>query len=222
MFMSSLSERITVEQLGFMLKCHDHIQKVGAVVLIKIEDQPEQVTEYYMSQDQIERPLQQWWKHRYRPKFLQHYMEYAVARPAMHLEATKRYILMNDILSVSILEFAADTVSQMHEMLQKSRLVPRLTQKAFSAYIRSMIPFITDQDCDRFYRATVSKTVERMEVSQKAFRKLFAAGSILSALEDSLEQDPRLMELLETVGNEWVRHKDRLILIRQYFATLSR
>jgi hypothetical protein len=30
------------------------------------------------------------------------------------------------------------------------------------------------------------------------------------------------MELLETVGNEWVRHKDMLVLIRHYFAKLSK
>jgi hypothetical protein len=221
MFMSALAEGITVEQLCFMLKCREHIMKVGAVVSLRIEDQQDQVTEFYLSQDQIESALLRWWKHRYRPRILQHCMEYAVARPSMHLEATKRYIAMNDILSVSILEFAADTISQMHELLQRSRLVPRLTQKPFCEYIRSMIPFATDQDCDRFYRATVSKTCARTDVTQKAFRSLFAAGSILYVHEEAIEQAVGLKELLNAVGEEWNNHKNMLILIRKYFEKLS-
>jgi hypothetical protein len=221
MFMSALAEGITVEQLAFMLKCRDHIMKVGTVVSLRVGDQQDQVTEYYVSQDQIESALLRWWKHRYRPRILQHCMEYAVARPAMHLEATKRYIAMNGILSVMILEFAADTIAQMHELLQRSRLVPRLAQSPFGEFIRSMLPFATDQDCDRFYRATVSKTCLRTEVSQKKFRALFAAGSILYAHEEQPEQEIGLKELRETVGQEWNNRKDMIVLIRKFFEKLS-
>lgn len=221
MFMNALYEKINVEQLCFMLKCRDFILKVGAVVSTKTEDQTEQIIDYYLSQDQIEPALRKWWKFRYQPSVLQHCMEYAVARPAVHLEATKRYIAMNDILSVCVQDFAVDTVNQMNELLQKSRIVPRLSQDKFIKFMKSLIPYISKQDCDRFYRATVSKSAQRVDIATDDFIIAFKNGSILNAHEESPEQDVKLEELLESIKDQWEKKKEMLMIILKYFEKLS-
>jgi hypothetical protein len=220
--MSALSETITVEQLAFILKCRDHIMKIGAVVQVRDDDKSDPITVYYLSQDQVESSLHKWWKTRYRPRILQHCMDFAVARPAIHLEATKRYVSMNDILVVSMMEFSVDMLTQMHELLQISRFVPRMTQRPFVQFIRSMIPTATDMDCDRFYRDAVSKigTMERRDISQKAFRTIFRAGSILY-IDGPEVPDLRLIELLVAVADEWNKREGSLVGIRKYFNELS-
>jgi hypothetical protein len=218
MFMTALNEDITVEQLAFMLKCRDTIMKVGVVVGMRSADQVEIVPAYFLNQDQLRSALQQWWMHRYKQRILQHCLEFAVAPPAMHLDSTKRYVAMSDVLAVAVMEFADDTLAQMHELLLKSRIVPRFTQQRFCGFIRSMIPYATDQDCDKFYRATVSKAtgIERIDISQKVFCQRFAAGSILYAHEDT-KPDHRLMALLAVAREEWGSAQGRLVAIRKYF-----
>jgi hypothetical protein len=85
-----------------------------------------------------------------------------------------------------------------------------------------MIPFASDQDCDKFYRATVcNPAVKRKEVSQRAFAARFAAGSILYAHENG-EPDSREAELLAFVLQEWQKTKAKLIAIRKHFETVGR
>jgi hypothetical protein len=218
LFMGALTEEIPIEQVAFMLKCRDTIMKVGVVVGVRSADQSEIIPAFFMNQDQLQSALEQWWMYRYHPRILQHCLEFAVAPPAQHLDSTKRYVAMTDILVVSVMEFGRDIVSQMHELLLQSRIIPRLGRRDFCQFICSLIPYATDQDLDKFYRATVSSAtgLTRSAISQKAFARKFTTGSILFAQEKS-GPDPRLEELLEVVRQEWKRSEGRLVALRKHF-----
>ena len=221
MFQDALLENIDVEQLCFMLICRDYIMKVGAVVAYKTDDMPEQITQFYLSQDQIETALHIWWKDRYNERFYPRIMNFAVARPALHLEAMKRYVSMSDILSVMVDEYLVDKLDRMNELLLNTRIAPRVNHDEFVARIKKLIPQATDADIDRFFRATVTKSGERKEISKEDFAQDFLENSLLFKHEEHVEIDLKTDELLETIQDQWDQRKEQLTLMVNYFEGYS-
>jgi hypothetical protein len=215
-FMDALAGNITVEQLSFMLKCRDDVLKIGALVSRKTDEPTEQIPDYYLSQDQLKSALKSWWQHRFSPAFVAHAMQSAVPRPAPHLEATKRYVAMNHILAGVITDFSKDTTARMIELLQKSRLNPRLMPKEFAAFMKSLIPYATDDDCDAFYRATVSKSVERTDISHVTFKYIFTVGSVLYR-DRPIQSDDGLTELLVVIERQWADRKSFVTTVLNRF-----
>lgn len=216
-FMNAVDEVIAAESLCFALKCRDDVLKIGAVVNRRADDQNEQVTEYYLSQDQIAVCLPKWWKKRYRNAILECVMEKSIARPAAHLEAIKRYVSLNDIVATMADEFLKDNIARMHELLQQARITPRLSESGFYQFFRSMMPYLSDLQCRDLYRSTVLKTPVRIDVSQRKFKRVFRAQSLLYSQEQEKQSDGNLDDLFYSVKEEWDSKRNLLIMIRKFF-----
>ena len=107
-------------------------------------------------------------------------------------------------------EFIRDKVDQMSNLLLHTRIVPRISSDKFARLVRKLIPSITKDDLDRFYRATVTKSVtERREITVSEFIDEFKAKSILFALDEQPEADIKMDELLETVREQFARRRDQ-------------
>ena len=221
MFYKALTEEIDIEQLCFMLICRDLILKIGAVVTIKNDDSPEQVSEFYLSQDQLEQALHKWWRDRYNPKFYTRLMTFAVSRPATYLEAMKRYVSAADILFVMVDEFQKDKIERMYELLASTRITPRILQKDFINLMNDLVPHLTDDDYDRFFRATVTKTLNRREISKEDFSHEFLNGSLLFVHDDLNEIDLKQDELLETITEQWNTRREKITLMVNYFEGIA-
>ena len=220
-FMDAVDEKIAAEPLCFALKCRDDVLKIGAVVNRRADDQNEQMTDYYLSQDQVFVCLPKWWKKRYRNTILQRVMDLSISRPAPHLEAVKRYVSLNDIFATMADEFLKDNIARMHELLQQGRITPRLSESGFFKFFRSMMPYLSDLDCRNLYRSTVVKTPIRVDVSQRKFRRVFRSQSLLASEDSPPEPDGKLDDLLYSVKEEWNKKKNMFTLIRKLFENLS-
>ena len=220
-FMDAVDEKIAAEPLCFALKCRDDVLKIGAVVNRRADEENEQMTDYYLSQDQVFVCLPKWWKKRYRNTILQRVMDLSIARPAPHLEAVKRYVSLNDIFATMADEFLKDNIARMHELLHQGRIIPRLSEPGFFKFFRSMMPYLSDLDCRNLYRSTVVKTPIRVDVSQRKFRRVFRSQSLLASEDAPPERDGKLDDLLYSVKEEWNKKKNMFTLIRKFFEGLS-
>ena len=223
MFMKYIEKRLTLEQLTFMLKCRNYIQKVGALVTVKNDQNNsndrnnEPTTEYFLSQDQLEPALRRWWKYRYNGQMLHLCIDAGVSRPAAHLDATKRYVSSYNVLSICVNEFKKDEINRLSELFGKSRLVPRLKPDDFVVFVKRIIPYVTKSDCDTFYRATVSKSFERKDISHDDFIKAFKSSSILYAKEEKVQQDIQIEELVSTIVDQYDQQKVTIDSILSHF-----
>jgi hypothetical protein len=215
--MVALNEEIDADQLGFMLKCRDYIMKVGCVVSTMAEGQSELIPEFYLNSDQMESSLKMWWRHRYRPEFLSHVLEYAVSRPAAYLDATKRYISMNDIMSAVCEDFVKDNFARMLELLQKTRISPRPERPEFIGLMKSLLWNASDEDLERCYRTGIAKQYERIEVSARKFVRLFRRGSVLYGVYEEQEVDIDWGALLAVFAAEWERKGPLLKVMIRFF-----
>jgi len=222
LFMQALYEYIDVEQLCFMLICRDSIIKSGSVVSLKLEDQSEQITEYYLNQDQLKVLLQKWWKDRFDIRVYNKVMEHAISRPAVHLEAIKRYVSMNDILKVTVGQYKLDLTHQIQELLMKTRIVPRISREDFRKLLLSLLPTLSDEDISKFYRITVIKNLHRLDVSEDEFAIKFRQGSLLLVRNEKPENDIRQEELMETIKDQWNTKKDELSQMVNFFDQFSK
>lgn len=113
-------------------------------------------------------------------------------------------------------EFIRDKVDQMSDLLLHTRIVPRISSDKFARLVRKLIPSVTKADLDRFYRATVTKSVsDRREITASDFIEEFKERSILFALDEQSEVDLKMDELLETVRDQFARRREQFERIIQ-------
>ncbi|KAK8891901.1 hypothetical protein M9Y10_029123 [Tritrichomonas musculus] len=221
LFVDFLDENLTEDQFAFFLVCRKDCLKNGSSVQVRTRDSMEKFNEFYLTVDQVETLLQKWWQNRYQKKFYLRILDFSVPRPAIHLEATKRYIATSDILLQCIQDYADDNAARLGELLLATRIVPRLKMPDFCKLVKSLIPDLSSEKVDSFYRATVSKGVGRREVSTDQLVDLFLAGSILVSIysnsEDSFKFNAQNSEVMETVKEEFARYSPQFSKILEFF-----
>lgn len=222
LFNDALTGNIDVEQLCFMLICRDFIMKIGACVSIKNDAGAEETTEFYLSQDQLEPALRKWWKYRYNERLYPRLMTLAVARPAIHLEAMKRYVSMSNILTVMVEEYQRDKIDRMYELLCETRILPRISHAEFLFLMKELIPKATHDDTNNFFRATVTKSIKRREISKEDFAIEFLNGSYNFLHDEDIDIESSNDELLEAIKKEWEANHEMINTCIAYFEGLSK
>ena len=223
MFTSFLDETYNKDQLSFFLKIRADCIKIGCSVTIKTRDQLETFNEYYLSQDQLEKLLPIWWEERYQRSLYLEILEYSIARPAIHLEATKRYVAMHDILNVCINTYEKDTILRLNELLLSYRIVPRLNLEDFNNLMIQLIPILTKKQIEDFYRSTVTKSKQRSDISKKQFIKLFKDSCFIYKIQNNIEikNNFEITEIHEAVSQAWFQQKSKIMMMIDYFQAQS-
>ncbi|OHT08339.1 hypothetical protein TRFO_04971 [Tritrichomonas foetus] len=217
MFVDFIDEKYNEEQLAFFLLCRKDCLKIGCSVHVRSRDQLESYNEYYLSLDQIELLLPKWWHDRYQRKFYLKLLDFSVPRPAVHLESTKRYVAMHDILMQCVLDYSDDTIERLHEILLECRIVPRMKMPEFTKLMKSLIPDLKQQQVMDFYRATVTKGSDRKEVTVNQFIDLFFQSSILMAICHSNNTALGDRDMIEAVKNEYYKNSKQFIKLLDFF-----
>lgn len=221
MFVDFLDEKYDDEQLAFFLMCRSDCLKVGCSVQTRTRDQVEEFNEYYLSIDQVEELQPKWWKHRYNRKLYLRILDFSVPRPAIHLESTKRYVSMYDILYTTVLQYYEDTIQRLNEILLDNRLKPRLKTDQLTRLLLVLIPTLTSVQLNEFYRASVTRGRTRSVVTVNQFVKKFYDSSILIPPEIIENHDVADQELLESVSEEWARNNQMFTTILDFFKAQS-
>jgi len=223
MFSGFLNEKYNAEQLAFYLRCRADCIKIGCSVTVRTRDQLETFNEYYLSQDQLESILPSWWEERYQKSLLQEILEYSVARPAIHLESTKRYIAMHDVLNVCINAYEKDTISRLNELLLSYRIVPRINIIKFNELMLSLIPVLTPKQIEDFYRSAVTKSKHRLEISKDKFIKMFQSSCFVrrDRKKEMKKAAKKVEQTHESVSHAWFEKKSHLMMIMDYFVVQS-
>lgn len=220
-FVDFLDEKLNEEQLAFYLVCRKDCLKVGSSVQVRTREHLEKYNEFYLTVDQVENLLPKWWQNRYQRKFYLKMLDFSIPRPAIHLEATKRYIAMSELLNQCILDFTEDNITRLGELLLSTRIVPRQKMPEFSKLMKSMIPDLSNDKIVSFYRSTVSKGFERKEVSPKQLKQLFLEDSILNTIySSSVESDLRCFEdeeVISTAKEELAKFSSQFNKILDFF-----
>jgi hypothetical protein len=203
MFVSFLDEQFSTEQLAFFLLCRSDCLKVGSAVTVTTRDQVETYNEYFVSDDQVRIALEIWWKDRNRLEFFNSIIECSVSRPAVHLEATKKYVGMHDILLSSVLMYADDKLRKLRECLAETRITPRLNQMHFNRLLKTLIPELTEQDLAEFHKATVMQGKRRANVPVQAFVQKFKGNSVLRNKRGGIEQSDENLDVFNIVLERW-------------------
>ncbi|OHS93096.1 hypothetical protein TRFO_40597 [Tritrichomonas foetus] len=220
-FVGFLDEVFNAEQLAFFLIGRSDCLKVGSSVTIFTRDQIEKCSELFLSNDQIETYMRIWWLGRYRKSFYNSVLELSQMRPSIHLEATKRYCAMHDILLKNIIFYAEDAVDRLHDLLLQHRITPRLTLPQFNKLMKLMIPSLTQQQLADFYRATVTKAKQRTNISLDDFVNEFNATSILINRYEKVIEEGNNEEMLRTVEQLWNQKRVELLQVYEFFASQS-
>jgi hypothetical protein len=156
-----------------------------------------------MSDDQIRMALEIWWKDRNRLEFFNSIIEYSVPRPAIHLEATKKYVGMYDVLLSSVLMYANDKVRRLRELLRETRITPRLDKVGFNRLLKTLIPELTEQDLAEFHKSSVIQGRRRGNMPMKAFVQKFEDNSISRKHQGGIEQTDEDLDVFKVVLEKW-------------------
>lgn len=224
MFSKFIDENYDEEQLALYLKARSDCMKTGFIVTIQTRDLPESYNEFYLSQDQTEILLKSWWIERYKKHYFTDILHFAISRPAAHLDVSKRYIAMHDILYKVVEEYGNDLQLRIGEMLMKYRIVPRIRGKDFCRFIRRMLPISSDEQIEKLYRNTTLKSAERTDVNEDEFATMFREQCLIYrwVREDiggntGNRSDNQIVH--RTVRNLYERLKPRIMEISEYFNT---
>lgn len=216
-FVAFLDEKMTTEQLAFFLIARADCLNVGSAVSLYTRDGLETYNEYYIDVEQMELLMPLWWSDRLKQKYIDSITELSVSRPAVHLEATKRYLAMHDILIKLVIFYAEDSVARLSEMLKLYRLKPRPTKEQFETIMRKMVKVLTDQDLEELYRSTILKSVERENISAKKFIRNFEATSLLVKRRKYEYEENQDIELNIAVEEQWNLMKADLERVFEFF-----
>ena len=217
MFVGFLDEKLTTEQLAFFLVARADCLNIGSAVSLYTRDGLETYNEYYIDVEQMKLLMPLWWGDRLKQRYIDSIMELSVSRPAVHLEATKRYLAMHDILLKLIIFYAEDSIVRLNEMLRMYRIKPRQTREQFDELMKKLVKVLTKQDLEDLYRATVTKTTERENVSRKKFIRLFEQSSLLVKRRKFEFEENQDVELNAAVEEQWNLMKDDLEKIFDFF-----
>lgn len=220
MFSAFIEEIYSAEQMAFFLRARQECMKIGAPVPVKTRDQLEVYNEYYLSEDQIENELIKWWADRYQKKFLADILAFSIARPTVHLESTKRYVSMSDILCKSVQEYFYDNIRRLDEHLKEYRIIPRVTYDHFEEIVKELIPHISNKQVGRIHRSTVKKSRQRTCVDIYDFKDVFKRECLLfkQSFEDTSTKNIQLSTIIHSsVSSLWFRYKSRLLKLIEYF-----
>ncbi|EAY07961.1 hypothetical protein TVAG_332860 [Trichomonas vaginalis G3] len=220
LFTCFLDQVFNDEQLAFALRARTDCIKVGCSIPIKTRDQLETLSEYYLSQDQIEKALKRWWAARYQNRFYIDILELSIARPAIHLESTKRYVAMQDILQKCIIEYQNDVIARLNEQLLLYRIIPRLSAQGFNDLMYQLIPALTQSQVEDFYRSTVTKAKQREDVDIDGFIEIFKEGCLLyhqNFKESSRKTQMEADDVHATVETLWFRSQANIKKIIEFF-----
>ena len=219
LFVGFLDDVYDEEQLAFFLRARTDCIKVGCSVPVKTRDQLETLNEYYLSQDQIEKALKRWWAKRYQRKIFLSILEMSIARPAIHLESTKRYVAMHDILQICIIEYQNDVTARLNEQLMQYRIVPRLNSDQFTNLMISLIPKIGRDQAKDFYRATVTKAKQREDIDVDDFIEKFNDGCLLyhQDMDEPSYEVSGVSEIHNAAEQLWFRSKQNIIKVIEFF-----
>ena len=149
-------------------------------------------------------------------------MTLAVARPAIHLEAMKRYVSMSDILTVMVEEYQRDKIDRMYELLCETRILPRISHAEFLYLMKDLIPKASHEDTNNFFRATVTKSIKRREVTKEDFATEFLNGSYNFLHDEDIEMESANDELLEAIKKEWEEKHELINLCVNRFEAISK
>lgn len=207
-FYDALLGNFYLDQLYFMLLCRDYVHKVGFSVPIKIEN-GEQTTEYYLCEDQLNTGLKTWWKDRYSKRFYNALMEISVARPAAHLVSAKRYVALTPILLVMGEEYLNDNKQRLLEILQTYRISPKLRKSEFNRLMLHLVPYSTKEDLHYFFKASISRSSDRIDVSVEDFIEIFYNTSILYIDPKQRKISSKDDELLNSIKEKFNGNKDK-------------
>ena len=216
-FIAFLDETFNAEQLAFFLICRSDCLKMASNVTVYTRDQLETYNELYLSDDQIEEYLPQWWMHRYKKSYFTSIMELSMNRPTINLEATKRYCAMHDVLLKNVLFFASDSIERLRDLLLEYRITPRLNQKQFNRLTKLLIPKLKDSEVDEFHRATVTKSRPRTNISLEDFVEKFNKTSILINRSESYLNVENNEIMHETICRIWNENCVNLLKIYVFF-----
>lgn len=220
-FLGFLDEEFDCEQLAFYLIMRSDCLKVGAPVTVFTRDSVEKYNEYYLADDQIETLMQKWWFERYKKEYFNSVMEQSIPRPSIHLEATKRYVGMNDLLIKNVTFYRDDAVDRLNDLLIKYRIKPRLTLKQFKNLINIIIPSIQDPQIEDFYRSTVAKAKERINTNVDDFVDVFNNTSVvMKRCRQTVKEDGSIGNnhvLLQNISDNWESSRPRLMEIFKFF-----
>lgn len=221
MFVYFLDEKFNEEQLAFFLLCRKDCIKIGSSVQVQTRDKLEKFNEYYLSLDQVDKLLHKWWGERYLRKMYLDLVDCSVPRPAIHLEATKRYVSMHDLLYHSVLDYQADTVRRLQELLLNTRIIPRQKMPEFIQLVRSLVPDLDKNQIVAFYKTTVAKGVVRKEVTAKQFSDMYFLSSVLHHIYLAVEDDTEDDEIVSAVKQQYETSEKELSKMLSFFKQQS-
>jgi hypothetical protein len=221
MFVCFLDEKYNFEQLAFFLVCRNDCLELGSAVGVFTSDRLETFHEYYLSEDQLSVLLRLWWQSRQRPEHEQRILEHAVPRPAVYLEAIKRYVAMHDILSHCIVDYMEDKIRLLDDMMLRSRIMPRLTSDRLLRTLRKLIPELTETQLNDLHRASVIQGKPRTTITLVKFIYEFKSKSVLRFHRDGLEDKGENPEVYRAVREQWNRMSLDLSNVLDFFKSQS-
>lgn len=219
LFYNFLNESFDEEQLAFFLLCRKDCLKVGSSVQVQTRDLLESYFEFYLDFDNLERLLRtSWWNSRYNKNLLIELTEYAVERPAVHLDASKKYISTHQVLYFNVIKYAEDKISRLNELFSRSRIIPRLKKKQFERLCLRLIPGINQAKILEFHRSTVTKSKRRFEINLEDFIEKFTQSSILmKSCRSPSQLNLVSLDLHHTIFRFWQKFKNEITRILDYF-----
>lgn len=223
-FVNFLDNKYDNQQLAFYLLCRKDCIKFGSSVQVKTIDQLDTYTEFYLTLAQIESLLPKWWKDHYHRGLYNKMVEYSIARPAVHLEATARYVSMSDLLMQTICDYSDNQIKRISDLLSTYRIAPRLKMNEFNKFLRSMVQDISQSQISEFYKTTVSNSSkEKPQITVNDFIELFHKGSVLNSIEAIPNEAEKVnKEMVETIQKEFEKNSGQLDDIFDHFKQLSK
>jgi hypothetical protein len=221
MFVCFLDEKYNCEQLAFFLMCRSDCLELGSAVTVFTSDRLETFHEYYLSQDQLSHLLGLWWQSRQKPEHERRMLEHAVPRPAVYLEAIKKYIAMHDILSHCVSDYMEDKIALLEDMMLRSRILPRMNPDRLVKTLRKLIPELTDAKVNDLHRASVVQGKPRTSTTLEKFIREFKSRSVLRFKREGVETKNENPDVYRVVREEWDRMSSDLDDIFEFFKSQS-
>jgi hypothetical protein len=221
MFSNFLDEVYSEEQLAFYLICRDDCMKVGCGATVKTRELGSFYTESFVTVEQVEELVPKWWGKRFQKKFLADVLAHSVGAPAAHLESTRRYVAMGEILFECVNAYAEDLKFRVCDVLKANVIIPRVRSNDFVNLMKRLVRDLPEEEAIELYRTLGTRGVGREEISVHKFINRFRELSVLAHREMAPVISEREKELLETVRMEWNRTANDCNSLIGYFEKRS-
>jgi hypothetical protein len=135
---------------------------------------------------------------------LRHLRDEFMRKPAPTVDPSLSYLSMATFLTECVITFSRYELLELRKMIQMFELTPKLEAPAFTRFMRSLIPSLTEQELGELFQANQSHIVGRASIKKGRFRRRFGERSLLTkengAALDGIGTPP---PALERVRGKW-------------------